>query len=104
MATLKKRRGLWYARVRWYNQNGMSKDKQVPLRTDSKVTALERLSAVTKVESDIKDGIAFSFPWLNDDGLVKVVRKSLSDVISDFMSFKKLQGLANSSILRLSAR
>jgi len=101
MATLKKRRGLWYARVRWYNQNGMSKDKQVPLRTDSKVTALERLSAVTKVESDIKDGIAFSFPWLNDDGLIKVVRKSLSDVISDFMSFKKLQGLANSSILRL---
>jgi len=101
MATLKKRRGLWYARVRWYNQNGMSKDKQFPLRTGSKVTALERLSAVTKVESDIKDGIAFSFPWLNDDGLIKVVRKSLSDVISDFISFKKLQGLANSSIMRL---
>jgi len=43
MATLKKRRGSWYARVLWYNSTGRKKEKQVPLRTKSKVTARERL-------------------------------------------------------------
>ena len=54
MATLKNRRGNWYARVLWY-LDGRKKERQVPLRTGSKVTARERLSEVNKVESDIKD-------------------------------------------------
>ena len=62
MATLKKRRGSWYARVLWYNSTGRKKEKQVPLRTKSKVTARERLVTVNRLESDIKDGISFSFP------------------------------------------
>ena len=44
MATLKKRRDKWYARVFWYDNTGMKKEKQVPLRTDSKVTARKRMS------------------------------------------------------------
>ena len=57
MATLKKRRGSWYARVLWYDNHGRKKEKQVPLRTKSKVTARERLGTVNKDELDIKDGI-----------------------------------------------
>ncbi len=101
MATLKNRRNMWYARVRWYDNNNIRHEKQIPLRTKSKVTARERLAVVNKVESDIKDGMSFSFPWLNDEGTVKVVRKSIGDVIADFIMFKQLQGLANSSINRV---
>ena len=58
MATLKKRRSKWYARVRiWANDIRKEKEIQIPLKTESRVTALERLSAVNKVESDIKNGI-----------------------------------------------
>ena len=101
MATLKKRRERWYVRVLWYDSNGRQKEKQIPLRTSSKMIARERLAVVNKVESDIKDGMSFSFPWLNDEGIVKVVRKSIGDVIADFIMFKQLQGLENSSINRV---
>ena len=100
MATLKKRRGVWYARIQWW-VNGQRKEKQVPLRTKSKATAEERLASVNKDESDIKDKMSFSFPWLNDEGTIKVVRKSIGDVIADFISFKQLQGLEESSIIRI---
>ena len=33
MATLKKRRGMWYARKQWRDENGTRKEKQIPLRT-----------------------------------------------------------------------
>ena len=45
MASLKKRRGVWYARVQWWIDN-FRKEKQIPLQTKSKVTASERLSLV----------------------------------------------------------
>ena len=58
MATLRKRRKLWYARVKWYeNNNPYQKEKLIPLRTESKVEAMERLSEVKKYETDIKDAI-----------------------------------------------
>ena len=52
MATLKKRRGVWYARVLWYEEQ-KKKEKQIPLRTEVKVTARERIAEVNKVEDDI---------------------------------------------------
>ena len=53
MASLRKRRETWYARIRWYN-GPKRVEKQIPLRTKSKVTARERLAVINKVESDIK--------------------------------------------------
>ena len=55
MANLKNRRGVWYARVRW--EDGDKRlEKQIPLRTESKVTARERIAEVKKVQDDIKQG------------------------------------------------
>ena len=89
MATLKKRRGSWYARVLWYNSTGLKKEKQVPLRTKSKVTARERLAEVNKVEDDIKQGMEFSFPWLNDDGRTKVIRFTLENAVNKWIARRK---------------
>ena len=76
MATLKKRRDKWYARVFWYDYTGMKKEKQVPLRTDSKVTARKRMSEVEKHSDEIIElhtkGESYSFPWMNDDGILKI--------------------------------
>ena len=52
MASLKNRRGMWYARVQWYEENGR-KEKQIPLKSESKVTARERLAMVNQVEHEI---------------------------------------------------
>ena len=98
MATLKKRRGSWYARVLWYDNTGQKKEKQIPLRTKSKVTARERLVAVGRLESDIKDGIAFSFPWLNDEGATKVVRFTISDAIDEWVNRRRKNGIRPKTI------
>ena len=89
MATLKKRRGMWYARKQWRDENGTRKEKQIPLRTQSKVTAIQRLSEIKKVESDMVDGLSFSFPWLNNDGLTKIKVFKLEDAVNEWMSHRK---------------
>ena len=90
MATLKLRRGLWYARVQWYKQNQSAQtEKQIPLRTESKVTARERMAEVNKIENDIKQGMDFTFPWLSDSCKTKVKRFTLQDAINQWMSKRK---------------
>jgi|APSaa5957512535_1039671.scaffolds.fasta_scaffold13006_1 integrase len=89
MATLKKRRGMWYARIQWRDQFSMKKEKQVPLRTESKVTARIRLSSVNKIETDIKDGIAFSFPWMNEEGQIKVSVFKVKDAVEQWIEHRQ---------------
>ena len=48
-----------------------------------------RHSQVEKVESDIKDGMKFDFPWLNNDcSRTKVKPKSLIDTIHLFIDYR----------------
>ena len=99
MANLKKRRGTWYARVRMV-VNGRKTEKQIPLRTESKVTARERLEMVNKDEDTIKKGMEFSFPWLNDEGINKVVRLTLNDAVEKWLSHRSSEGIRQSTIKR----
>ncbi len=103
MATLKKRRERWYARVLWYENTGKQKEKQVPLRTKSKVTARERLSAVNKVESDIRSGLEFTFPWMNEDGQTKVSRYTIYDALQEWMGNRQSNGIRPRPAIRARA-
>ena len=101
MATLKKRRGYWYARVLWYKDNqSRQTEKQVPLRTQSKVTARERLAEVNKVEDDIKSGMRFTFPWLGDSPSISVKRFTLNEAVELWLSNRKSSGIRSSTIKR----
>ena len=83
MATLRNRRGLWYARVKWYVKGiKYQKEKLIPLKTESKVIARERLRIVNKVESDIKEGMEFTFPWISNNSSTELKRFTLSDAIT----------------------
>ena len=53
MATLKPRRGVWYSRIRWY-EDGVQKERQINLETKNKTEAHKKNAKVTKVEDDIK--------------------------------------------------
>ena len=96
MASLKNRRGSWYGRVLWYEKE-KKKEKQIPLRTSSKVTAYERIAEVNKVEDDIKKGMDFSFPWLSDSTKTKVKQFTLQDAVDYWMS-KRVGELAKKTI------
>tara|TARA_B100001250_G_scaffold374926_1_gene362114 strand:- start:70 stop:1200 length:1131 start_codon:yes stop_codon:yes gene_type:complete len=103
MASLKNRRGNWYARVLWYEEQ-KKKEKQIPLRTESKVTARERLSRVNQVEDEIIElhykGEKYSFPWMNKDGKRKVVYLTLEEAVEKWLRLRKAQGLADSTLER----
>ena len=67
MKLIKNKTGVtyWYSRiksVRW------TQDMYISLNTTSKTTARVRHAMVEKVESDIKRGMNFEFPWQTDEG------------------------------------
>ena len=97
MATLRKRGVNWYARIR---ETDGKNERSIPLRTKSKVVARERLSEVNKVESDIKIGINFDFPWLSDNTTTKVKRFTLVDAYDRWLGSRESEGIRPSTIKR----
>ena len=105
MASLINRRDVWYARVLWYKPNATRQtEKQIPLRTKSKVTARERLSMVQKVEDEIIElhskNEKYSFPWMNKIGKRKVEYLTFECAIERWIKLRKSQGIASSTIER----
>ena len=99
MASLRNRRGNWYARVQsWVD--GSRIEKSISLRTKSKVTAHERIAEVNKVEDDIKQGMEFSFPWLSDSTTTKVQRYTILDAVERWLSQRISEGIRQSTIKR----
>ena len=98
------RGGKWVYRV-YYRINGVKKEKQIPLRTSSLVTARERSFEVLKKLRDIKLNLidsngkdyGFIFSWLSFSRLTQVKRFTLEDAIEHWMS-KRTGKLAEKTI------
>ena len=101
---LLKRGEKWVYRV-FYRINGVKKEKQIPLRTPSLVTARERSVLILKVLRDIKLNLidsngkeyGFNFPWLSESNITKVKRFTLKDAVDQWMS-KRVGKLAEKTI------
>ena len=100
---LKPRRDKWYARVRWY-MDGREKEKQIPLKTKSKVEANTRLPIVKRMAEEVIElyykGEEYNFPWMNDDGKTKVVYLTFEGAVKLWLKLRKSEGIANSTIER----
>ena len=84
MASLKNRRDVWYARIRMV-KDGRKIEKQIPLKTKSKITARERLELINRDEKLIRRGLEFSFPWLNNEGINKIIRLTISEAVKQWL-------------------
>ena len=104
MASLRYRKGNWYARVRRYDRNHKRHEKEVPLRTASKTEADARFRQVVRVEPEIKNGIILDvyqyFPWLNVKGVSRIVGRVLGNTSKEWLKLRKADGLANTTINR----
>jgi len=94
--TLINRRGIWYTRV-YYTKDGLRKEKQISLKTKSKVIARERLVEVRKVKKDIKAGMEFTFPWMSESTETKVKRFTLENAVDQWLS-KRIGKMAKKTI------
>ena len=102
MATLRKLRNSYYARIRWY-ENDYQKCKTVPLRTHLKSEASVRLNEVERYEHIIKDSEDYSalFPWLKPEGgKTEIVRRTVQDAIDEHLTVKDIRNLRKSTIDR----
>ena len=81
MASVKKRRNQYYARIQWRDENQAKREKQIPLRTDKKSEAVVRNHEVEKVENLIKQGQNWEFPWMGEGGKKKLIRLSIEEAI-----------------------
>jgi len=85
MAGLKILRNKYYARVRKWD--GVKQvEKLIPLKTSNRIEAIERLLQVNRIEKDIKQGIDFSFPWMNENRKMEVVRYSLGKAVEEYLN------------------
>ena len=105
MASKINRRGVWVARVKWYeNGKKYQTTAEIPLKTKSIVTANERLSIVNKVQKEVKvlykRNEKYSFPWMNDEGKRKIEYLTLEQAFEMWIKVRKSQGLAQSTIER----
>jgi len=99
MASLRKMRGKWYARVRIQCGHSWG-EKSIALRTESKVIARKRLAKVETYEEDIKSGIDFTFSWLNDQGKTAVKHLAVADAGNQFIETRRADGLQESTLKR----
>lgn len=93
MASVKKRRNQYYARIQWRDENQAKREKQIPLRTDKKSEAVVRNHEVEKVENLIKQGQNWEFPWMGEGGKKKLIRLSIQEAIEKFYAVKRLDNL-----------
>ena len=99
MARLKKRRSKWYARIRiWDNNIRKEREIQIPLNTKSRVAALERLSFINQYESDLRNGLSFTFPWENTGGQLNLKRFTINDAINEWMDRRLKIGVRASTL------
>ena len=92
MASIRKMRGKWYSRVRWYDDTtGFQKEYLQPLRTDNKTVAHKRNRTVTKYQDDICNGMEFEFPWMKDGGQTKVKEITLADAVDGWIERRAKQ-------------
>ena len=102
MATLRKLRNSYYARIRWY-ENDYQQEESVPLRTHLKSEASVRLNEVERYEHIIKDSEDYSalFPWLKPEGgKTEIVRRTVQDAIDEHLTVKDIRNLRKSTIDR----
>jgi len=92
---LTNKRGKYYARLRVWN-GVKEKDSLIPLQTRLKTDAIRRFKFVQSHENDLKSGIIQKFQyedyfeWMNDEGVSKLIKRKLNDVIPDKVVVDKL--------------
>ena len=64
-------------------------ERQIPLRTASKVEARERLMMVNRVENDIRSGMNFTFPWLSNTTSTVIKRLTISEAATKWLDERR---------------
>ena len=100
---LRPRRGLWYARIRWYI-GSVQKECEIPTRTKSKVEANQRLQEVKRKAEEIIElylsGKKWEAPWMTKNGKSNIVHFTLVNGVEQWLSQRSSEGIRLSTIKR----
>ena len=94
MKNLRKIKGNWYYRLKIWN-GVKEKETPIPLKTKNKTDAIRRAKIVLDNADDLKSGVIQKFqweeyfPWLNDTGTSILVKRSVQDIIPDYLAYRQ---------------
>jgi len=94
MATLRKMRGKYYARVRTWN-GYKQKEHSISLNTTDKTDAYTRLDDINLLEDEIHNGkiqqFQFKglFKWQNSSGTSTLIKLTIQDVVGNYLAYRK---------------
>ena len=94
------RKGSWYARIQWRDKNGNVRDWRKSLGTKSRSVALLRVKEVQRYETDIKNGLDFTFPWQGSQSSTELKQLKLTDAVELWLNDRKSNGIRPSTIKR----
>ena len=95
MASIRKMRSKYYARIRWFVSSGKQEEILIPLKTSLLTEARTRIKSVNNEEKDIINGIVQKFQfkdifrWLNDTGTSRFTSLKLVDIIPKYLDFRE---------------
>lgn len=92
MAGLRLLKGKYYARVHM-PQGVRPRERKIPLKTDQEREAVIRLAEVDRVETYLKQGEDWDFPWMNDTTVTKPSVYTLDEAANDFLVSRRADGL-----------
>jgi len=94
MASIRKMRSKYYARIRWFVSSGKQEEILIPLKTSLLTEARTRIKSVNNEENDIINGIVQKFQfkdifrWLNDTGTSRFTSLKLGDIIPEYLEYR----------------
>ena len=81
----------FYERCRWYDNNGIQREKSINLATNNEDIAMIRAKLIHPLKSEISQGKEFSFPWEidNNHGTTMYKQYNVENTIEKYLSFRK---------------
>lgn len=79
--------GSYYVRITKSKNGRQILDKWINLSTMDRQECFERKILVKQYENDIKNGIPVKFPWQNEERIIKLDKKTISECINNWIKY-----------------
>ena len=98
---LRKRKGTWYFRRCWRNENAQRKWFEKSLQTPTLTTARKRQDEIMGRWDEVVAGAEFEWSWEGKHNRTTVKDRRLDAVVEKYIKHKQADGLVDSSIKRI---
>jgi len=95
---LRNRKGTWFFRKCWRDENGVKKEYSKSLKTKTLTIARKRQDEILGRWDEVVSGADFEWSWLGDTSRTTVKEKRIDEAVEKYINHKKANNLTPNSI------